>query len=54
MKFGLNQEEIEMCPWFTKEKFIQDAQCRRPNHPAYDPTTLWLPEDEMNKLPPVM
>lgn len=38
---------------FLKPTNIRDAEKRRPNHPDYDPTTLYVPEKHLNDLTPV-
>lgn len=38
--------------WLKPEN-IRDAKKRRPDHPEYDPTTLYVPESHLNDLTPV-
>ncbi|CAK1545535.1 unnamed protein product [Leptosia nina] len=37
--------------WLKQDK-IKDAKGRRPDHPEYDPTTLYVPKDFMNSQTP--
>ena len=41
-------------PYFVKERYIRDANGRRPMHPAYDGTTLLVPEKEWRNFTPAM
>ena len=47
-------DELKSLPWFVKPKFIQDAKGRRPDHDDYDNSTLFIPDDEFDRLTPVM
>lgn len=38
--------------WLKPEN-IRDAEKRRPDHPKYDPTTLFVPNDYLDSLTPV-
>lgn len=38
--------------WLKPHK-IRDAQCRRPDHEDYDPTTLYVPQEFLNAQTPV-
>lgn len=38
--------------WLKPEN-IRDAEKRKPSHPMYDPKTLYVPDDFLNKLTPV-
>lgn len=38
---------------WLKPDNIRDANKRRPDHPQYDPTTLYVPESHLNDLTPV-
>ena len=31
--------------WWTKSDVVRDINMNRPNHPNYDPSTLFVPED---------
>jgi len=39
-------------PWWALPKDRLDAQKRKPDHPDYDPTTLYIPPEELKKLSP--
>ena len=44
----VNFEDIEAgLPRFIKPEYIRDKQRRRPDDPDYDPTTLYVPADEV-------
>ena len=30
-------------PWFTQQEFVKDELERRPDHPDYDPSSLFIP-----------
>lgn len=38
---------------WLKPDHIRDANKRRPDHPEYDPTTLFVPDSHLNDLTPV-
>jgi hypothetical protein len=44
----------EARPYFIKEENIMDAERRRPEHPNYDPTTLYIPAKEFPTFTPAM
>jgi len=35
-----------MRPYFIREDKVKDANMRRPDDPEYDPTTLYIPQNE--------
>ncbi|XP_063701987.1 probable DNA mismatch repair protein Msh6 [Culicoides brevitarsis] len=53
-------ETVENIIWehekqdFLKPQFIKDANKRRPDHPEYDPRTLYVPDSYLNSLTPAM
>lgn len=47
-------DEVKDGPWFTHSDFLRDAEQRRPDDPNYDPTTLYVPEEEYNQMTPGM
>ena len=38
-------------PQFLKEEYIKDINGHRPDHPDYDPSTLWVPFKTENFTP---
>ena len=54
-----NMDELEdssglEIPSFIKKDYIRDANLRRPDDPDYDPSTVHIPEEEFEKLTPLM
>lgn len=49
----LTEEDAYIPPW-AKEPLIRDANKRYSTDPNYDPSTLYIPEDEFQKMTPVM
>lgn len=47
-------EETKNGPWFTQPEHITDSMERRPDHPDYDPSTVFIPEIEWKKFTPGM
>lgn len=41
-------------PWFTWPENIKDKEGRKPGEENYDPSTLYIPKEEWNKLTPGM
>jgi DNA mismatch repair protein MSH6 len=41
-------------PNFIKDENVMDAERRRPDHPDYDPTTLYVPPSEWKGFTPCM
>jgi len=41
-------------PEWTKEENIRDQNLRAPGQPEYDPTTLYIPQYSLNKMPTLM
>jgi DNA mismatch repair protein MSH6 len=41
-------------PWWTHKEYIKDSEGRRPDHPDYDSTTLFIPPEEWDILTPGM
>ena len=41
-------------PWWTHKEYIKDGEGRRPDHPDYDSTTLFIPQEEWDILTPGM
>lgn len=39
-------------PWWAQKEHRLDAQKRKPADPEFDPTTLYIPPEEINKLTP--
>ena len=57
MKIRRAQEVISLNkdgPFFTHPDIIMDDQKRRPDHPDYDPNTLYVPDHEFKNLNPGM
>ena len=49
-----NVDKFRDGPWFTQTDFVKDACERRPDHPDYDPTTLYIPPEEWAAIKPGM
>ena len=49
-----NVEKFRDGPWYTQTDFVKDACERRPDHPDYDPTTLYIPPEEWAAIKPGM
>ena len=47
-------EEVKDGPWFTHREYIKDSEGRRPTDPDYDPSTLYIPEEEFRNMTPGM
>ena len=41
-------------PWFTHPDVVMDAAERRPDHPDYDPSTLFIPDHDFKSQTPGM
>lgn len=39
-------------PWWATKEHMRDKNKRKPDDPLYDPTTLYIPPDEIHKLTP--
>ncbi len=53
--FKMTPEEIKDArPYFIKEKYIRDAEMRKPNEPEFDSSTLYVPEKEWKNFTPAM
>ena len=48
------KEDIMEGPWFTLPENIMDKEQREPSHPEYDPSTLFIPQEEFKKMTPGM
>ena len=47
-------EEVKDGPWFTQKEYVRDSEGRKPSHENYDPTTVFIPEEETSKMTPGM
>lgn len=36
-------------PYYLTKEYIKDAEGRPPSDPKYDPSTIFIPEQELNK-----
>jgi hypothetical protein len=52
--FASINDILDARPDFIKEEFITDIERRRPDHPDFDPTTLYIPAKEWKVFTPCM
>jgi len=52
--FETYDEILDALPEFLKEKNIRDKEKRRPDHPDYDPCSLYIPAEEWKNFTPGM
>jgi len=55
----LNRKEVLIeknreYPWFTLDEYIRDGNGNRPDHPDFNPKTLFIPEEEWKGFSPGM
>lgn len=51
----MSESEIqEEWPWFIREEYVRDKNQRRPSDKNYDPTSLYIPPNEWEKMSGVM
>ena len=48
------EDIIDALPEFLKDKNLKDKNGRRPDHPEYDPCTLFIPKEEWKQFTPGM
>ena len=49
-----SSDRYKSLPFFVKKKHILDSEKRSPEHPEYDPSTLFIPPSEVKTFTPAM